>query len=46
MPGAKTRGDLTTLLFVLLVVTIFVSALVEILSGLLLALFSPKPCCF
>lgn len=45
MPGAKTSSDLTALLFVLLIVTIFVSSGL-ILSGLFLTLFSPKLCCF
>ena len=42
MPGVKIRGDLTTLLFVLLIVTIFVSALVKILRGSVLNFIFPK----
>lgn len=44
-----TGSNLTTLLFILLIVTIFVSAVVKIscvLSGLPFTLFPPKPRCF
>lgn len=46
---ANASGDLTILLFVLLIVTIFVSVLVKIsnvLSGLPLTRFPPSPTAF
>lgn len=49
MPRANASGDLTLLLFVLLIVTIFVSVLVKIsnvLSGLPLTCFPPSPAAF
>lgn len=49
MLRANASGDLTILLFVLLIVTIFVSVLVKIsdvLSGLLLTCFPLSPAAF